>query len=563
MFMRERVAPVVPKPPPGRYDGPLKITLSCETAGVEIYFTLDGSVPVSNSLREHGARCVKYSPISGYTLRHGGTYTLTIIAQKEKLVPTPPQVFTYHVDAAEFRRLRPSNKDLPIDDRFRSMQRLDPPMSIRVAKRVCPEMECCLKDTCPKELIQERLRSGHPITLFRLLYDDRNVTRNDKYQRIVAPSMNMTMPLFPKIDRGGPNDALDESIQRSFTPTVYAHPAALLPQVGGAGPLAKLDDTTRAMTAMNSTMMSTVYRGITNDMQGRVSPSVRRRRKQEVSACATSTHSALAMFEQRTKVWRSVQDASDDKFDRDEDAAYAAQCEETVMSEVQRVGRISDNFSKLISRPLPTGKADIAADYKEILHGFLKAQQLARNPLLHRMLQAQTVAELTRKLAGEWINVTDLYNALEHCISTPELISNLSSIAVSNPPEPTKYPTKLLIAILRYMVCAARPIPESVFALLVALSRNVAERSEAMISKAALSATIDHYRHTRGHHPHTLQQLGTLFYEWLPWEKQGHLPTLVFLECVQEHMPMLDSALALMDDPQLAVYHTTVHLEIE
>jgi hypothetical protein len=567
--MRDRVAQVVPKPPPGRYDGPLKINLSCDTANAEIYFTLDGSVPVSNSIREHGSRCIKYLPFQGYTFRYGGVYTLTVIAQKEKFVPTTPQVFVYHIDAAQFRRLKPSNKDLPIDDRFRSMQRLDPPMSIRVARRICPEMECCLKDTCPKELIQEKIRSGHPVTLFKLLYDDRNLTRNDRYQRIVAPCMNMTMPLFPTVDHGGPNETLIESSRRSFTPTVYAQPdSLLLPQLTGSnGSLIKLDDINgggRASTAMNmNSSISSVYRGITNDTERRVIPSVCRSRK-SFSGCAASTNCALAVFETKSKTWRSAQDSSDDKADRDEDAAYAAQCEEVVQLEIERVGRVSEKFSKAISRPLPLGgKADVAADSKDLLHGLLRAHQLARNRLLHKMLRAFSVADLSKRLSSDWINNTDLYNALDHAVSTQEIAAELSSIAVTNPPEPTKYSAKLLLAILRYMVCAARPIPEAVFALLVALSRNVAaDRSEAFISKPALSAAIDHYRHTRGCHPHILEQLGLLFHTWLPWEKQGHLSTVAFLECIGDHMPMLDSALGTMEDLQLGVYHSTCNLDM-
>ena len=41
-----------------------------------------------------------------------------------------------------------------------------------------------------------------------------------------------------------------------------------------------------------------------------------------------------------------------------------------------------------------------------------EAQQLARSQLLHRILSQYSVADLSKKLYGDWINITDLYNAL-------------------------------------------------------------------------------------------------------------------------------------------------------
>lgn len=233
-FTRDKVASIVVKPPPGTYKGPLKLSMHTDTPDAQILFTLDGSMPIPNSDREHGYRCEHYNRFLGFTLRSGGKFVVTVQAFKDGMVPTRVESFEYNITGVGVK-MQTSLPDRIIERRFHAMERLDPPTSVQLAKkRGGGDVGCYLVDTCPKAKLQQKLASGEKVRLFKIRYDERSaVGRNYLYTQLVAPNMNISLPKLPEgkgsLVRPAPGVDLTNYGNRSVSPGMYRSPSSFLP----------------------------------------------------------------------------------------------------------------------------------------------------------------------------------------------------------------------------------------------------------------------------------------------------------------------------------------------
>lgn len=469
-FTREKVGSVVVRPPPGSYAGPVKLSMHTDTPGALILFTLDGSMPIPNSDREHGYRCEHYNRFLGYTLRSGGKFVITVQAFKEGMVPTRVQSYEYVVTGMPVK-MHTSLPDRIIERRFHAMERLDPPTSVQLAKkRSGNDVGCYLVDTVPKAKLQQKLAAGEKVQLFKIRYDERSaIGRNYLYTQVVAPNMNITLPKLPE-GRGStrlPEPGVDLTTHgaRSISPGLYRPPSSFLP--------------TRSYSSMSTKALSVE---------------------------AVSAQRAVSVFEHRSGVDQCTATTVDYYDDKDELADMAAyhKHNEEIFGEEQ----LKRKGGRLDKAPA----ADEASSDKEMLALVAQADGLCGDSGFLRFLQLVPFCELAARLAGssmsEPVGVLDVMPLVEGRISQRELVAMLKLLEAPNFQSP-HYSRWRLQALARYVVNVYHNIPEAIFALVLAAwnGDSVVTGAEVSVGRVAWQAVARRYAQTEGANKEVLKLL--------------------------------------------------------
>lgn len=87
----EQVAAPVFDPAPGTYQGAQNVTITCETAGADIYYTTDGSEPSTSSTKYNGAINIsKTTTIKAIAVKGGMTDSEVATAEYNIATPDTP-----------------------------------------------------------------------------------------------------------------------------------------------------------------------------------------------------------------------------------------------------------------------------------------------------------------------------------------------------------------------------------------------------------------------------------------------------------------------------------------
>jgi hypothetical protein len=539
-YTRDKVSPIVVRPPPGTYAGPLRLSMHTDTPGAQILFTLDGSMPIPNSDREHGYRCEHYNRFLGYTLRSGGKFVVTVQAFKDGMVPTRVDSFEYHITGLSVK-MQTTLPDRIIERRFHAMERLDPPTSVQLAKkRGGGDIGCYLVDTCPKAKLQQKLAKGEKVQLFRIRYDERSaIGRNYLYTQVVAPNMNISLPKLPEgkgtLTRPAPGVDLTNYGTRSVSPSMYRPPSTFLP--------------TRSHSSMST--------------------------HKALPINAISSQRAVSVFEHRAGVDQCTANTVDYYDDKDEVAemtAYQKHNEDVYNDEQGRrkMGRVEK---------IPVAEEG-GAD-RDVLGVVSLADGLCTDANFLRFVQLVSFSELAVRLSGgslsEAIGVLDVMPLVEGKATQRELVAMLKLLEEPNFQSP-HYSRWRLLAVTRYVFNVFHNIPEAVFGLVIATwnGETASSGAEVSIGRVAWQCIVRRYHQTEGADPATVQVLEAHMFAsavagapGIVWAQDGPASTTsqkarynarassasvtIFL---QDMCPVVDAALLRMDDVGNPMYST-------
>lgn len=236
-YLRQKVADVTSKPPPGRYESnTLRVWLHCDTPMHHIVYTRDGSEPTEDSERDHGFRCEHYLPLRGIELKGGGKHVLTIVARRTGFVPTRPCQLVFKLDGPPEGPRRLRGTDFNIQREFDAMVRHTPLVGCRPTKKErdgmlststafegIPPIQCLLRDTCSKQRLQEVARDGSDVRMYKVKYTASAVSRSLVFERVATPSVHMTMPILPTGTLWGGDSSVHHRAQSSLSQQRSAH----------------------------------------------------------------------------------------------------------------------------------------------------------------------------------------------------------------------------------------------------------------------------------------------------------------------------------------------------
>lgn len=567
--MRERVAPLECKPPQGRYEGPsLRVFLHTATPHCTIIFTLDGTEPIESSDRDQGYRCEHYHP-KGFELRGGGRHTLTVVALRRGLVSTKPTTFTFTLDGPPHqRKLHGTERNLHTAFQLASRQSAG-------GGRISPLDICVLRDISSKSDLRHTIQTSgaEHVKVFKLKYRSHEVSRSIAFERVATPSIRMTMPMLPNAVPSmlARSESLRNSAVRCMTPARYDTPQCFSPThergliaYSRAGTPSLHD----ASVGSRPQSPSAVFGGsftIHDDRARSILPRIRPDHHPERPKQQSSVNTDLSLFElkQGLSHIRVDEGAVQESADRLEEDQYHATCEAVIEREIQRKSGISKMFARVAKERLPTNvqHTDIAEVDNEPLNIFVSCMQIAQSELLRTVVTTTPMATIAKELNGiHQIASADLARAFH---TTPEVVQrNLKAVAVKLP-DGLRYPCKVVVALLRYLVCLAEPIPEAPLYMFLLIWRISAERKSVAteggtIGRVSLLTAIDVYRRTRGANAVAVAQLYDAYYHGLEWGREGTVSVLQLVQHFADHVPHVDAAISWMSDAEHPMYKRTV-----
>lgn len=560
-YMREKVAPVRISPPPGSYKGPIRITMETPTPNAEILFTLDESLPVHNSDREHGYRCEHYKDYLGFELKENGEHILTIQAHKKGLVSAPVQKLKYTITHSH-TTAHTSLPDMMIERRFYAMEQLDPPMQVRQARKRNANMQCALVDTCPRSVLREKVQNGEPLALFKLKYDAESAAgRNYQYARVVSPNMKMTMPQLPSSKSRAKCSPAVELLAdgiRSTTPMLYKPPRAYENLYVGDASLPPLN-------------ASAISGGV-----------IGRRAHSQMSQ---QTRVQLAIFEHKagTDQYVNAQDYYDDKDDLNEMMSYQSRNTDLFIAETSRiidtispnprisVEKLKDSMERMVGRSDDVSGADaktmsllVQADSACVDSGLRRFLSLVPYTAIHAKIGSSRV--------GDRITIFDLLSLCDNAVDQRQLTDMLKLYEANPNHHPASYAAQRFLQFCRFVITVHRGVPEAVFGLLGMGWRDEQTLTsfEPMVGRVVLQGLLDHYRRAEGYN-RSIYEVGVRLLNLgkseggLEWTEEssklkakinGRTSATQFLSRMCELCPSLDKSLQNMDDITSVAYQS-------
>eukprot|EP00744_Colponema_vietnamica_P011028 GILI01015527.1.p1 GENE.GILI01015527.1~~GILI01015527.1.p1 ORF type:complete len:578 (+),score=74.99 GILI01015527.1:36-1769(+) len=558
-YMREKVAPVRISPPPGTYKGPIRITMETPTPHAEILFTLDESLPVHNSDREHGYRCEHYKNYMGYELKENGEHILTIQAHKKGMVSAPLQKVKYvitHSHATE----RTSLPDMMIERRFQAMEQLDPPMQVRQARKRDANMQCALVDTCPKSVLREKVQNGEPLTLFKLKYDpDSAAGRNYQYARVVSPNMKMIMPQLPSSKSRAncpPSVEITMDGMRSTTPMLYNPPSSFHNM--------HLIDSSDATLPLN---LSAINKSASQQLKAASCYPASRPPSQLAMLCREQ----VAIFEHRagTDQYANAQDYFDDKDDLNDMASYQNQNTDVFNAFSMRMPPLKNTTDKVGGHAEDVASADaksmnmmVMAD-SACVDGGLRA-------FLGMVSYAALYTKVTAVRSNDRVTIFDLLTLCGNRADQRQVTDMLKLYEANPNQHPPTYNVAKLLQLCRYVINVYHNVPEAVLGLMGMAWRDelAATNTEPSVGRLVLQGLLDHYRRAEGHNPKVYdigralltskkENGGLEFSDDAALKSKrmtGRASATQFLTKLCELCPALDKQLQLIEDNAAAMY---------
>jgi hypothetical protein len=595
--IRHRVESVVATPPPGTYDGPVTVSLSCTTPLAVIRYTLDGTVPYANSDRDHGYRCTRYSPRKPIVLQGAGQHTITVVATSAGLVETRPQTLVFRLlSGPEAPRSRAElYREAVLNRQFNLAASHEQSMPFEFAKGgkaspVSPTtglggspVTLALLETTSRRTLEALRRQGSHVELFKLAGHGERVG-SSAYRRIVPPSLSLTLPPDPlkARRRSQPNSLRSmpdgaavtydaprypplQGRQTADDATVFwdlASPdeqapdaTAVVPLFDAAGSrpasreqIVRYGSSSRPLSR-TSTAQGT-HRFATPAYGSRPVSRLTTRSATPSSASKTSAQQ-LAWFEVRGNLSAAGED--DDKEETKQEALYQQAQSTAVNEELLRVGRISEKFVKTYATASPVA-SDPASESRRFLL-FLLHATAARKTCLRRLLSQVSYADvargLERRLSTTPVELAALPGVTISQNEFGKLFRELelgSSVACST-----------LLQLLRFVVWAVRRVPEAVLVLLVEYKAGLSVAADKVVTRVEATAALDVYRRARGAHPLLEAQLRDVIANGITWSDSDDVELTAWTETCRS-IALLGAAMGQLADFDRPMYNEPLPL---